>query len=106
SALNDFGAGPAARRHLQALSVDTVKIDGSFVRSLPSSHESRVFLRHLLGLAREFGLRTVGECVETAEEAALLRAEGIGYMQGFHCGRPTIERCWLGETAGDGSACG
>ena len=104
-ALDDFGAGHTSLRHLQILAVDTVKIDGSFVRSLPSSLENRVFLRHLLGLARGFGLRTVGECVETAEEAALLRAEGIGFLQGFHCGRPTIERCWLGETAGDRSAC-
>ena len=104
-ALDDFGAGHTSLRHLQILAVDTVKIDGSLVRSLPLGLENRVFLRHLLGLARGFGLRTVGECVETAEEAALLRAEGIGFLQGFHCGRPTIERCWLGETAGDGSAC-
>jgi EAL domain-containing protein (putative c-di-GMP-specific phosphodiesterase class I) len=104
-ALDDFGAGHTSLRHLQVLAVDTVKIDGSLVRSLPLSLENRVFLRHLLGLARGFGLRTVGECVETAEEAALLRAEGIGFLQGFHCGRPTIERCWLGETAGDRSAC-
>jgi EAL domain-containing protein (putative c-di-GMP-specific phosphodiesterase class I) len=104
-ALDDFGAGNTSLRHLQVLAVDTIKIDGSFVRSLPSSPEGRVFLRHLLGLTRDLGLRTVGECVETAEEAALLRAEGIGYLQGFHCGRPTIERSWLGEPAGDREAC-
>ena len=105
-ALDDFGAGHTSLRHLQVLAVDTIKIDGSFVRSLPSSHESRIFLRHLVGLTRGFGLRTVGECVETAEEAALLRAEGIGYLQGFHCGRPTLERGWLGEAAADCEACG
>jgi EAL domain-containing protein (putative c-di-GMP-specific phosphodiesterase class I) len=105
-ALDDFGAGHTSLRHLQVLAIDTVKIDGSFVRGLPASHESRVFLRHLVELTRGFGLRTVAECVETAEEAALLRAEGIGYLQGFPCGRPTIERSWLGEGAGDGEACG
>jgi EAL domain-containing protein (putative c-di-GMP-specific phosphodiesterase class I) len=105
-ALDDFGAGHTSLRHLQVLAVDTIKIDGSFVRTLPTSHEHRVFLRHLLGLTRDFGLRTVGECVETAEEAALLRTEGVGYLQGFHCGRPTIERGWLGEAAGDRKACG
>jgi EAL domain-containing protein (putative c-di-GMP-specific phosphodiesterase class I) len=104
-ALDDFGAGHTSLRHLQILAVDTVKIDGNFIRSLPFSLENRVFLRHLLGLARGFGLRTVGECVETAEEAALLRAEGIGYLQGFHCGRPTIERRWLGATEAARSAC-
>jgi len=34
----------------------------------------------------------VAECVENAEDAALLRAEGIGYLQGHHFGRPTIGR--------------
>ena len=32
----------------------------------------------------------MAECVENAEDAALLRAEGIGYLQGYHFGRPTI----------------
>jgi EAL domain-containing protein (putative c-di-GMP-specific phosphodiesterase class I) len=104
-ALDDFGAGHTSLRHLQVLAVDTIKIDGSFVRSLPTNHDSRIFLRHLLGLTRDFGLRTVGECVETAEEAELLRAEGIGFLQGFHCGRPTTARHWLGEAAGDCGAC-
>jgi EAL domain-containing protein (putative c-di-GMP-specific phosphodiesterase class I) len=51
-------------------------------------------LRHLLGLTRGFGLSTIAECVETAEEAALLREEGVGFLQGYHFGRPTIDRPW------------
>ncbi|HEY3909390.1 MAG TPA: EAL domain-containing protein [Stellaceae bacterium] len=93
-ALDDFGAGHTSLRHLQVLAVDTIKIDGAFVRDLAASRENRVILRHLLGLTRGFGLRTVAECVETAAEAALLREEGIGYLQGYHLGRPTIERPW------------
>src|SRR6266581_3957710 len=81
-ALDDFGAGHTALRHLQILAVDTVKIDGSFVRNLAASRENQVFLRHLLGLTRDFGLSTVAECVENAEEAALLRSEGVGFLQG------------------------
>jgi EAL domain-containing protein (putative c-di-GMP-specific phosphodiesterase class I) len=98
-ALDDFGAGHTSLRHLQALVVDIVKIDGSFVRSLPARRENRIILRHLLRLTRSFGLGTVAECVETAEEATLLREEGVGYMQGYHFGRPTIERSWLGVPA-------
>ena len=93
-ALDDFGAGHTSLRHLQVLAVDTIKIDGSFVRSLAGCRENRVILRHLLGLTRGFGLSTIAECVETAEEAALLREEGVGFLQGFHFGRPTIERPW------------
>ena len=32
---------------------------------------------------------------ETAGEAAILRREGIGYMQGYYYGRPSLERLWL-----------
>ena len=63
------------------------------------TRRSRVFLRHLIGLTRGFGFSTVAECVETAEEAALLRAEGIGYLQGYHFGLPTLERSWLADAA-------
>ena len=79
------------------MAVDTVKIDGAFVRNLAGSRENQVFLRHLLGLTRDFGLSTVAECVENAEEAALLRSEGVGFLQGHHFGRPTFERTWLAE---------
>ena len=95
-ALDDFGAGHTSLRHLQSLAVDIVKIDGSFIRNLADSLENRVFLRHLLGLTKGFGLSTIAECVESAEDAALLRAEGVGYLQGYHIGAPTIERPWLG----------
>jgi EAL domain-containing protein (putative c-di-GMP-specific phosphodiesterase class I) len=99
-ALDDFGAGFTSLRHLHALMVDTVKIDGSFVRNVAQSHENQIFLRHLVGLARSFGLATVAECVETADDAAILRREGVGFLQGYHFGRPSIERPWL---AADGS---
>jgi EAL domain-containing protein (putative c-di-GMP-specific phosphodiesterase class I) len=96
-ALDDFGAGHTTLRHLQTLAVDTVKIDGSFIRNLAGSPENLVFLRHLLGLTKGFGLSTVAECVESAQDAELLRAEGIAYLQGYHIGPPTIERPWLGK---------
>jgi diguanylate cyclase (GGDEF)-like protein len=97
-ALDDFGAGHTSLRHLQSLAVDTVKIDGSFIRNLTTSADSQVFLRHLLGLAKGFGFNTVAECVSTADEAAILRREGVGFLQGYYFGRPTLDRPWLGTS--------
>jgi EAL domain-containing protein (putative c-di-GMP-specific phosphodiesterase class I) len=96
-ALDDFGAGHTSLRHLETLSVDTVKIDGSFVRNLAESHERRVFLRDLLGSIKGFGCTTVAEGVENAADEAVARAEGFAYLQGFHLGPPTLERAWLGQ---------
>jgi EAL domain-containing protein (putative c-di-GMP-specific phosphodiesterase class I) len=98
-ALDDFGAGHTTLRHLQALKVDIVKIDGSFVRTIAARPENRIILRHLLGLTHGFGFDTVAECVETAEEAWVLREEGVGYLQGHYLGRPTVDRPWLASAA-------
>jgi EAL domain-containing protein (putative c-di-GMP-specific phosphodiesterase class I) len=91
-ALDDFGAGHTSLRHLRSLPVQIVKIDGSLIRQVASKPNHRVFLRHLLGLSETCGLITVAESVETPEEAEFLRAEGIGRLQGYFIGRPTIER--------------
>jgi EAL domain-containing protein (putative c-di-GMP-specific phosphodiesterase class I) len=103
-ALDDFGAGHTSLRHLEILAVDTVKIDGSFVRNLADSQEKRILLHDLLGLVTSFGFTTVAEGVENAEDAALVRAEGIGYLQGYYLGPPTIERTWLGTAQSKATA--
>jgi diguanylate cyclase (GGDEF)-like protein len=94
-ALDDFGAGFTSLRHLQSLAVDIVKIDGSFVRDLARNYDNQLFLRHLVGLAKGLNLATVAECVETPREAAILRREGVDYLQGYYFGKPTVERAWL-----------
>lgn len=94
-ALDDFGAGHSSARQLRVLAVDTVKVDGSFVRDLAGSREKRVLLRDMLGLINAFGCATVAEGVENAEDAAAVQAEGFGYLQGYHVARPTIERAWV-----------
>ena len=93
-ALDDFGAGHTSLRHLQSLPIQIVKIDGSLIRQVRSKSHHRVFLRHLLSLAESSGLITVAECVESLDEAELLRAEGFARLQGYFIGRPTIDRRW------------
>ncbi|HXP06660.1 MAG TPA: EAL domain-containing protein [Stellaceae bacterium] len=98
-ALDDFGVGHTSLQHLQSLAVDTVKIDRSFIRNIATNLESQIFLRHLLGLAKGFGFSTVAEGVETAEEAEILRREGVGYFQGHYFGRATTEPPWRHPSA-------
>ena len=93
-ALDDFGAGFTSFRHLRTLNVDMVKIDGSFVRNLADHPDNLLFVRTLIRLAKGIGLSTVAEWVETAEEAELLRQEGVDYLQGWYCGKPMIEPDW------------
>ena len=40
-------------------------------------------------------MQTVAECVENQEVANLLVGHGVHFLQGWHFGRPAIERPWL-----------
>ncbi len=95
-AIDDFGAGYTTFRHLKALTVDIVKIDGSFIRQIRDSHENQLFVRNLLSLARAFSLATVAECVEDAGAAEFLAAEGLDFLQGWHFGKPELDPAWRG----------
>jgi len=93
-AIDDFGAGYTSFRNLQLLQVDTVKIDGSYVKNLHENPENQVFVRTLVGLAKNLGLKTVAEWVGSDADAALLQSFGVDYFQGFHFGEPKIDPVW------------
>lgn len=87
-ALDDFGTGLCSFAYLRDLPVHYVKIDGSFVRNLPSDPVSTAMVRSINELAQILGKRTVAEFVENAEVAAALRAIGVDYAQGYGIARP------------------
>ncbi len=93
-AIDDFGAGYTSFRNLQMLHVDTVKIDGSYVKDLQESPENQVFVRTLVGLAKNLGMKTVAEWVGSDADAALLQSFGVDYFQGFHFGEPLLDPEW------------
>ena len=87
-AIDDFGAGYTSFKNLKHLAVDMVKIDGGFVRNLPTDPSDRVFLETMVTLANSFGMETVAEWVGCEETAKIASDVGVTYLQGFHYGRP------------------
>lgn len=96
-ALDDFGAGYTSFRQLKMLSVDMVKIDGTFIRDLTDNADSRFFVKTLLDFTRGFGLTSVAEFVETGEIAKMLIELGVDQLQGYYFGKPLNHRPWLKE---------
>jgi len=97
--LDDFGVGFSSFSYLKHLPVDQIKIDGSFIRHLDTIREDQIFVSAIVQVARELGLVTVAEFVETQEALELLIEMGVDYVQGYHIGKPgptlitpTIER--------------
>ncbi|MGZ4202800.1 MAG: EAL domain-containing protein, partial [Thermoleophilaceae bacterium] len=87
-ALDDFGAGFGSFYYLKHLPLDYLKIDGEFVRNLPSSQIDQVLVASVVQIARGLGKQTIAEFVGDADTVDLLRALGVDYAQGFHTGRP------------------
>ncbi|KAA0253276.1 bifunctional diguanylate cyclase/phosphodiesterase [Acidobacteria bacterium ACD] len=88
-ALDDFGVGFSSFRYLRELPMSTLKLDMSYVRTLPSVMENRVFVRGIAEICRGYGVKTVAEGVESKEILALLRELGVDRAQGFQIGRPS-----------------
>ncbi|MBU6155474.1 MAG: EAL domain-containing protein [Alphaproteobacteria bacterium] len=93
-AIDDFGAGYTSFRNLQALKVDMVKVDGTFVKDLAESRDNQIFVSTLVNLARNFNLSTVAEWVGSERESEILRGYGVDYFQGIHYGAPSIAEPW------------
>ncbi len=86
--LDSFGRSAASFAPLRALRVNYVKIDGAIVRSLHTSQMARNKLGAIMQVGKVTGIQLIGECVETEEALAHLKAEGVGYAQGFGIGPP------------------
>jgi len=89
--LDDFGAGSAALRYLHALDVDTVKIDGQYVRSAQARSRNRKFLKAVAGLCRDLGIATIAEMVENEDTAVMLAESNVDCGQGYKFGKPDFD---------------
>jgi diguanylate cyclase (GGDEF)-like protein len=96
--IDDFGTGYSSLSTLKRLPVDTLKIDRSFVRDLPSGEEDRAITEAIVSMARSLGLTLVAEGVETKAQVEYLRERGCDELQGFYFSRPVPARqleAWL-----------
>lgn len=87
-ALDDFGEGHTSFQSLRTLPLDEVKIDGLYVEGIDARAENRAFVIAIDRLARDLGMETIAERVETAGEAHALREIGVDGMQGYYYGKP------------------
>jgi EAL domain-containing protein (putative c-di-GMP-specific phosphodiesterase class I) len=86
--LDDFGTGYASLTHLRRLPLDFVKVDRSFVDGLGQDAGDERIVSAVIDLARNLGLRSVGEGVETDVQLARLREFGCDQAQGYLFARP------------------
>ncbi len=87
-ALDDFGTGYSSMQHLRRLPLSEVKIDRSFVLSMPEDADDRAIVRSIIELAGALGLRVVAEGVEDERAWRLLNVLGCDVAQGYFYSQP------------------
>jgi diguanylate cyclase (GGDEF)-like protein len=86
-ALDDFGTGVSSLAYLKDLSVNYLKIDGSFVRDSITNSRSESMIKAIAQLAKVMCIETVAEYVETDLLRARMADLGVDYGQGFAMGK-------------------
>src|SRR3954454_3933406 len=94
-ALDDFGAGFGSHYYLKHLPLNYLKIDGDFIRSLPTSMTDQLMVKAMVQVAKGLGMKTIAEFVENEDTILFLKQYGVDFAQGFHVGRPApVSEIW------------
>jgi diguanylate cyclase (GGDEF)-like protein len=88
--IDHFGKGFSSFGYLRSLSLDYLKIDGSFIRNIETDRDNQFFIQSLADTMHSIDIRVYAQAVETRAERTTLEALGIDGIQGYLSGRPEI----------------
>ena len=86
--LDDFGAGLSSFAYLKSFNVDTLKIDGGFIRDITTNQISESMVAAITQVAIVMKLKTVAEYVESEAACEIVSKLGVDFVQGHFIGKP------------------
>ncbi len=87
--MDDFGSGYSSLNMLKDTNFDTIKFDMKFLSGFDeNSDKARYILSSNLSMAKQMGMQSLCEGVETPEQLEYLRTIGFEKAQGYFFGRP------------------
>ncbi|HLO75341.1 MAG TPA: EAL domain-containing protein [Magnetospirillum sp.] len=87
-AIDDFGTGYSSLSYLGNYSIDTLKIDKSFIQAMDSDSRRSELVKAILSIAECLGQKVVAEGVETFEQVAALKKFKCHFAQGWYYAKP------------------
>lgn len=88
--LDDFGAGYSSLNLLKDIFVDTVKLDRGFLKETVTTIRGKKIIKSIILMAKDLGIDTVAEGVETIKQVEFLRGIGCDQAQGFYFEKPML----------------
>lgn len=86
--IDDFGTGWSNLTQLQGLPFTELKLDLSFVQSAATNSRARAILESTIDMAKQMGMTTVAEGIETEKEWSYIKNLGCDLAQGYFMSRP------------------
>ncbi len=87
-ALDDFGSGLSSFQYLKNLSVDYLKIDGSFVADMVNNNIDQAMVAAINEVGHNMGIATIAEYVENDQIIKKLRDIKVDFAQGYGIEQP------------------
>ncbi len=87
-AIDDFGTGRCSFSDLRHMSLDTLKIDRSFIANMLEAREDAAIVEGMITMGKGLGFRVVAEGVENRDQLLFLSDRHCTMMQGNYLGRP------------------
>ena len=86
--IDDFGTGYSSLAHLKRFSVNTLKIDRTFVRDIELNSTDAAITSAIISMGNSLNLKVIAEGVETEGQFAMLKEKHCDEMQGYLFSRP------------------
>lgn len=86
--MDDFGSGYSSLNLLSEIPFDVIKLDKTFLKSDEPEQKERVIISNIINMARELGMKSLCEGVETAFQSDFLKSIGCNIQQGFFFSKP------------------
>ena len=84
--IDDFGTGYSSLSRLDALPLDFLKIDGSFLSALDGGQDT--ICKTIIRMAHSLDMQVIAEGVETATQLQRLADLECDFVQGYHFAKP------------------